>query len=91
MVGVAVLHYLSPDQVCGTLLGESCAKTYDPDSDWNITFPAIPKPPVIPVNPPQVRGYVHVVRGGGAVGSPLSFPPIILEHYIPAIGATSTQ
>eukprot|EP00057_Strongylocentrotus_purpuratus_P012123 XP_011666597.1 PREDICTED: sphingomyelin phosphodiesterase isoform X1 [Strongylocentrotus purpuratus] len=53
VVDVAALHYLSPDQVCGTLLGESCAVTYDPNSDWNVTFPSIPKPPVTPVNPPK--------------------------------------
>ncbi|XP_041480574.1 sphingomyelin phosphodiesterase-like isoform X3 [Lytechinus variegatus] len=53
VIDVATLHYLSPDQVCGTLLGESCAVTYDPNADWNVTFPSIPKPPVTPVNPPK--------------------------------------
>ncbi|XP_071502433.1 sphingomyelin phosphodiesterase-like [Diadema antillarum] len=53
LIGVLTLHYLSPDQVCGTLLGPSCATTYDPNSDWNVTFPNNPKPPVTPVKLPK--------------------------------------
>ena len=54
VLAVLTMHYLSPDQVCGTLLGNSCAMTYNYLSDWNITFPAVPKPPVTPVEPPNV-------------------------------------
>ncbi|XP_071502434.1 sphingomyelin phosphodiesterase-like [Diadema antillarum] len=53
VIDVATLHYLSPDQVCGTLLGPSCAIPYDYNSDWNVTFPNIPKPHMTPVQPPQ--------------------------------------
>lgn len=56
---------LDPEEVCGVLLGPSCAKPYNPKNQtWNITFPSTPKPPVSPLTPPNVsntQGYVHVV------------------------------
>ena len=46
---------LSPEEVCGILLGSSCGKPYDPrHQSWNVTFPATPKPPVAVLNPPPV-------------------------------------
>ena len=44
---------LSPEQVCGVIVGDSCASPYNPFSMWNITLPHIPKPPVVPPIPPQ--------------------------------------
>ncbi|XP_071093406.1 sphingomyelin phosphodiesterase-like [Haliotis cracherodii] len=43
---------LSPDQICGTILGPSCATPYNPLDMWNITLPNTPKPPVKPPQPP---------------------------------------
>jgi hypothetical protein len=46
--------FLSPDEVCGSLLGSSCAKRFNPDIFWNVTIPKTPKPPVQPIPPPKV-------------------------------------
>ncbi len=46
---------LDPDEVCGLLVGDSCATTYNPEMKWNITLPKTPKPPVKPPVPPKVR------------------------------------
>lgn len=47
---------LSPDQLCGRLMPESCGSPYDPAfSDWNVTFPDKPKPPAIEPVLPQVK------------------------------------
>ncbi|KAK7478652.1 hypothetical protein BaRGS_00030115 [Batillaria attramentaria] len=39
---------LSPDEVCGILVGSECGTPYDPLANWNISLPDTPKPPVIP-------------------------------------------
>ena len=45
---------LSTKEICGFVLGKSCASDYDPwDQEWNVTIPG-GKPPVLPVNPPKV-------------------------------------
>ena len=45
---------LSPRELCGAIVGPSCAKDYDPfNQPWNVTIPGN-KPPVKPVNPPKV-------------------------------------
>ncbi|XP_033105480.1 sphingomyelin phosphodiesterase-like [Anneissia japonica] len=51
--GVAVGAVITPDEVCSRLLGNSCGNPYDPGSVWNVTFPDVPKPPVIPPKPPK--------------------------------------
>ncbi|XP_072028383.1 sphingomyelin phosphodiesterase-like [Amphiura filiformis] len=51
--GVLVGHYASPDQICGSILGDSCAVPYDPNSDWNITLLNTTKPPVVVPKPPK--------------------------------------
>ena len=45
--------FLSPSEVCGILLGPTCAHKPDPGKFWNITVPG-KKPPVKPVPPPKV-------------------------------------
>lgn len=45
--------FLSPSEVCGSLLGPTCAHKRDPYEFWNITVPG-KKPPVKPVPPPKV-------------------------------------
>ena len=54
LFGVLVGHYISPDQICGSILGDSCASPYNPDSDWNVTLPNTKKPPVVVPKPPKV-------------------------------------
>ncbi|XP_075054548.1 sphingomyelin phosphodiesterase [Mixophyes fleayi] len=47
-----VLSVLRPSEGCGLLLGTDCGH-WDIGSDWNITLPPEPKPPVHSVVPPQ--------------------------------------
>lgn len=44
---------LSSDEICGIVVGRHCASSKDLYDDWNVTFPKIPKPPVIPPKPPK--------------------------------------
>ena len=46
---------LSPDEICGFVLGDNCATPFDPLGMWNITISDKPKPPVRP----HVRPKVH--------------------------------
>lgn len=39
---------VSPDEVCGILVGDSCGTPYNPLDNWNVTLPDTPKPPVMP-------------------------------------------
>lgn len=45
--------FLSPIQVCGNLLGPTCAHKRDPSEFWNVTIPE-KKPPIKPIPPPKV-------------------------------------
>ena len=49
--------FLSPTEVCGSLLGPTCAHKRDPSEFWNITVPE-KKPPVKPIPPPKVSNYI---------------------------------
>uniref|UniRef100_A0A1W7R9I3 Sphingomyelin phosphodiesterase n=1 Tax=Hadrurus spadix TaxID=141984 RepID=A0A1W7R9I3_9SCOR len=51
---------LSPAEVCGLLLGKSCAKVYNPFHNWTIPLPPLPKPPSRPL--PQPKPNAPVVR-----------------------------
>ncbi|GCC38205.1 hypothetical protein chiPu_0016717, partial [Chiloscyllium punctatum] len=42
---------LKPSEICGLFLGVDCGH-WDIYSDWNVTLPDTPKPPVIPPKPP---------------------------------------
>lgn len=45
---------LSSKEICGFVIGETCASDYNPwQQNWNVTIPG-GKPPVTPVNPPKV-------------------------------------
>ena len=44
---------LSPTEVCGSLLGPSCAHIWHPSGSWNVTIPE-KKPPIKPIPPPKV-------------------------------------
>ena len=48
--------FLSPFEVCGSLLGPTCAHKRDPSGFWNITIPE-KKPPVKPIPPPKVNSH----------------------------------
>ncbi|XP_077866831.1 sphingomyelin phosphodiesterase-like [Saccoglossus kowalevskii] len=52
---------VSPDEMCGLMLGPLCAKPYNPFDEWNITFPDVPKPPVVPPSPPKLFSPTHRV------------------------------
>lgn len=46
---------LKPAELCGVLLGADCGQAYDPwDQKWDVPLPNTPKPPWLPVKPPQV-------------------------------------
>lgn len=54
MVEVWTHSVLSPSEVCGLLLGPNCGH-WDIFSSWNISLPAVPKPPPSrPAHQPQV-------------------------------------
>ena len=45
---------LSSKEICGFIIGPTCAHDYNPyDQEWNVTIPGN-KPPVTPVSPPKV-------------------------------------
>ena len=50
---VADKAFLDPIELCGSLLGPSCAHARDLGEFWNLTVPGN-KPPVEPVPPPKV-------------------------------------
>lgn len=37
---------LSPSEICGIILGDSCAHVYNPLYNWTLPLSPIPKPPV---------------------------------------------
>lgn len=39
---------LSPSEICGIILGDSCAHVYNPLYNWTLPMTPIPKPPVEP-------------------------------------------
>ncbi|XP_015280491.1 PREDICTED: sphingomyelin phosphodiesterase [Gekko japonicus] len=43
---------LRPSEICGLLVGPDCGH-WDIYSDWNVTLPDVPKPPVRPPVPPR--------------------------------------
>ncbi|GCB83907.1 hypothetical protein scyTo_0024749, partial [Scyliorhinus torazame] len=43
---------LKPSEICGLLLGVNCGH-WDIYSDWNVTLPDVPKPPIAPLKPPK--------------------------------------
>lgn len=44
---------LDPHEVCGIVLGDTCATPFYPSNTWNITISDIPKPPVKPRTLPK--------------------------------------
>uniref|UniRef100_K1QR84 Sphingomyelin phosphodiesterase n=1 Tax=Magallana gigas TaxID=29159 RepID=K1QR84_MAGGI len=54
-IGVALRLVLSPEEVCGILLGNNCGTPYDPNDLWNVTLPSTPKPPLTPRVLPKVN------------------------------------
>nr|XP_033804455.1 sphingomyelin phosphodiesterase [Geotrypetes seraphini] len=52
VIYVWVHSVLQPDEFCGLLLNNSCGH-WDIFSDWNVTLPDTPKPPIKPPLPPQ--------------------------------------
>lgn len=53
---------LSPEELCGLVLGPDCGRPYNPYHQvWNISLPDTPKPPVTPITPPKVLNSSVVV------------------------------
>ena len=53
---------LGAKEICGYVVGGSCATDYNPwQQNWNVTIPG-GKPPVLPVPPPQVCSESNVVH-----------------------------
>lgn len=46
---------LSPEEVCGMVVGDVCAIPYNPWHDWTVPLPNIPRPHV-PAPEPDVSG-----------------------------------
>ncbi|GFO01813.1 sphingomyelin phosphodiesterase [Plakobranchus ocellatus] len=44
---------LSPDEVCGIVVGPNCGDPYNPLDNWNVTFPNVPQPAPVPPIPPK--------------------------------------
>ncbi|RMX37741.1 hypothetical protein pdam_00006577 [Pocillopora damicornis] len=67
---VADKAFLDPIELCGSLLGPSCAHARDLGEFWNLTVPGN-KPPVKPVPPP---------KPGSPVSRVLHFSDVHLDH-----------
>ncbi|XP_043928971.1 sphingomyelin phosphodiesterase [Protopterus annectens] len=52
MISAWIYSVLKPSEICALLVGNSCGH-WDIYSDWNVTMPDTPKPPVIPPKPPH--------------------------------------
>ncbi|XP_076061027.1 sphingomyelin phosphodiesterase-like isoform X3 [Oratosquilla oratoria] len=44
---------LTPDEICGFVIGDVCGIPYNPYHEWRVAFPPVAKPPVRPPKPPQ--------------------------------------
>ncbi|XP_053639438.1 sphingomyelin phosphodiesterase isoform X2 [Cherax quadricarinatus] len=44
---------MSPDEVCGFLIGDICGTPYNPYHEWRVAFPPVPKPPIPQPEPPM--------------------------------------
>ena len=52
---------LGSQEICGLIIGPTCAHNYNPyDQEWNVTIPGN-KPPVTPVTPPKVCTCIQVI------------------------------
>lgn len=53
LIGVLIELAYTPKEVCGFILGKDCGAPFNPIAMWNVTFPYVPKPPVVPPAPPK--------------------------------------
>ncbi|UYV61789.1 SMPD1 [Cordylochernes scorpioides] len=49
---------LTPDEICGLVLGPVCGEVRNPFEGWNVTMSPFPKPPVTPPTPPKPNAPV---------------------------------
>ena len=54
VLGVLDKGVLTPSDICGTYIGESCAHVEKAYGPWNVTLPSTAKPPLKPILPPKV-------------------------------------
>jgi hypothetical protein len=55
LFGVLLGLAYSPKEVCSYVLGTDCGEPYNPNAMWNVTFPNVPKPPVVQPSLPKVN------------------------------------
>ncbi|XP_060565610.1 sphingomyelin phosphodiesterase-like [Ruditapes philippinarum] len=53
LFGVVLRLSYSPKEVCSYILGTNCGDPFNPFTMWNVTFPDVPKPPVVPPSLPK--------------------------------------
>ncbi|XP_071516089.1 sphingomyelin phosphodiesterase-like isoform X6 [Panulirus ornatus] len=54
---------MSPDEICGFVIGDICGTPYNPYHDWRVAFPPVPKPPIsIPEAPPEGMPTLKVLH-----------------------------
>ena len=63
VVGVLAAVVFSPEEICGYLLGDSCAHAHNPIAEnWTIPLTSTPKPPYQPPAPPKAGSPVsHIL------------------------------
>lgn len=60
VISIWARSVFQPIEICGLLLGSSCGH-WDIFSDWNVTLPATPKPPIKPPLPPDPGSPINRV------------------------------
>ncbi|XP_059480867.1 sphingomyelin phosphodiesterase isoform X1 [Neocloeon triangulifer] len=47
---------LGPEEICGFVIGDACGDVYNPYHEWKVSFPPVPKPPIVPPLVPPKAG-----------------------------------
>lgn len=56
---------LGPKEICSFIIGDGCGDVYNPYHDWEVVFPPVPKPKVIPPKLPKVSSSSRCLTGSG--------------------------
>ncbi|RZF32884.1 hypothetical protein LSTR_LSTR004275 [Laodelphax striatellus] len=52
---------LGPEEICSFVIGDACGDVYNPTHEWQVVFPPVPKPTVIPIPNPTEGGATFKV------------------------------
>lgn len=52
---------MSPDEICGFVIGDICGTPYNPYHEWRVAFPPVQKPPVPRPEPPPVSDELQIL------------------------------